>query len=419
MMCLLPIWFAGGPLPGLLEPRGPARHLAEGKGVLGDDLPYHLETANFTVQWSDASVDEDQAGQLAEDLETAWTYLVDEQGWAAPIASDAYLQWVILDPSLSGSGLTWLAYDQPEFPDGYAVMAVNPTYDSRRFARSVAVHEFGHALQFAVRDYYSGGADEPWYWEATSEWIAEKAMPDLDQYAYSTYWYAIQPGLRYASMKDYHQYGMLLLNAWLDEGVFGFVGITDVWQQNAGLPWDEAIAAIAGEELSGIIPEMAGAVAAEALEESSLYSYPTLALEDAPAEGSVELPDLLGTAYVSFPAGTPRLSWDGAVAVRYAADGAWGEVAPDGAFVAAITALDGAGVEVSWAPAPFDTGGEETGQGSGESGGPAETGGRQAAGPEKPAGAPGCGCGGSGPSGWPGGVAGAALVLGRRRARAA
>jgi hypothetical protein len=221
------------------------------------------------------------------------------------------------------------------------VSFVNPSY-AEDFVRSVAVHEFAHMLQFRLRRSIAG-AHEPWFWEASAEWTAEHAAPDLDTYALSTRWYAARPDDRFDSVLDQHDYGMLLFDAWLDEDLVGFDGIRDAWVLSGDRPeatWDAILAESTGEDFGTMIAEMSGAVAAGALRELALYEAPVRAatFAEAPERATIDRPFLFGTAYVEVDAAAPGFAVEGPVEVRYAADGTWGDEVPDGPFVAAITA---------------------------------------------------------------------------------
>jgi hypothetical protein len=268
---------------------GRARPRADGKSVLGQSLAHHVDTANFTVQWSDESVDPAVAADIAVALEAGWARLVEQDGWPAPVSSDAYLLWVVLDPALTASGFT-TTYRGDGFD--YPVMYVHPAYvpEEPAFQLSVAVHELGHALQFRQRA-WAAGADA-WYWEATSEWVAELGQPDADTYAWSTYWYAQAPSAPADSTVAYHQYGMVLLNAYLDEHVVGPTGIRDIWL--SGLEWPVAIAAAAGSPFGSVVADMTEALVAGDLREAHLYETPVFAEE-------LAMPGLYGTQYLHEP----------------------------------------------------------------------------------------------------------------------
>jgi hypothetical protein len=311
----------------------PGAPRAMGKGVYGAPRAYHVDGGNFTVQWDDPEVDSARADAILARLEAAWETLVEVDGWPAPVSSDAWLLWVNLDPTLAGSGYT-VEYTDDTYPDGYPVMWLNPNYEAENpaFGLSVAVHEFGHALQYGVRT--PGDRTDAWFWEATSEWTAEHAAPDLDTYAESAWWYAQYPEAAWDAPDRYHPYGMLLLNAWLDERIFGFDGIVDLWVGGEGIPWAERIPAVAGAPLDELLPEMAAEVAAGTLRESALYE-PPVHLTVSEGWQTVELPGLYGSYYVDWEG---PLTVEGPVAVRYISEGVVSSVQPEGAYIAVFTA---------------------------------------------------------------------------------
>lgn len=366
MDCLLPAAFlalGGGPVahPGMVgppfAPRASAPPPAAGKATYGEDLPYAVDSANFTVQWEDPTVDPARAGAISAQLEAAWTRLVEEQGWDAPVSADRWRLWVILDPALGGSGYT-TEYVTDDYPEGYPVMWVNPSYelDTPAFGLSVAVHEFGHALQFRHRD-WAPGDGETWFWEASAEWTAELGAPDLDTYALSSYWYAADPTVAYSRSAAGHAYGMFIVPAWLEE--HGGGELRGVWAGQSGQGWEDVLADAAGRPFSEVVVETAGAYGARALAESDLYYAPEPTPIDGPSALRTEtVAGRLGTWYYEVDPGPDGRFWsEGAVEVRYARDGAWSAEPPPGPFLAMVTTLEGDGsFLVGVEPRTADTG---------------------------------------------------------------
>jgi hypothetical protein len=300
--CLLPVWFASmagvGPQLNLLRPEGldvPMPPSTE-KTVVGTRLAHWVDTDNFTIQWADDWTTEADAIAAGEALERSWEVLIGEQGWDPPASGTHHKIWVILDPGLEGTGLT-TGFPSVEYPVGLPVIYVNPIYSSDPdFFASLCAHEFGHALQFLVRDYYEGGPEEAWYWEATSEWMTEIVGPEWDKYAWQTTWYSTATTAPYDTVEQYHQYGMLLLNAYLDEYVLGTEGVWDIWWSNQSRPWLEEFAAATDGTVDDLWVDFVGAVGGGLLRESHLYAMP----DPAPAGGEVE--GYLGSAYVNLGA---------------------------------------------------------------------------------------------------------------------
>lgn len=310
------------------------------KGVYGERLPYGIDGRNFTVQWSDPSVDPARAADVLAHLEGAWDTLVVAEGWPAPVSSGEWLLWVILDPELGGSGYTTV-YPSDDYPLGYPVTYLNPAYDEEdpAFGLSVAVHEFAHMLQYRVRDTSLGRADA-WYWEATAEWVAERAAPELDTYAESTWWYAQWPHAPFDAFERFHPYGMLLLNAWLDEHAVGFDGIRLIWRGGGGVAWDARIAEVTGEDFGATVADMAAAVVAGGLRESALYEPPLRAAahHTAPTWETLELPGLYGSHYIDVDDGPIVVS--GPVLARFVQDGEVLDAAPlTGPYTAVFTGV--------------------------------------------------------------------------------
>ncbi len=314
---------------------------ADGKGVLGANMRYHVDGAHFTVQWADTTVDSERAAAILAQLEAAWPVLVDAGGWPAPVSSDTYLLWVVLDPELAGSGYTTV-YTTDAYPNGYPVTYLNPDYyaDEPEFGLSVAVHEFGHMLQFRLRDWLLGSADG-WFWEATSEWIAERGAPALDTYAYSTWWYAQWPDGRFDRLEDNHPYGMVLLVAWLDERVFGLEGVRDTWLagQDDDRTWDQLIADVAGRDFGELVAGMAAEVAAGTLRESAIYERPLRGAThpEAPGWATIDAPERYGTHFIDIEGGGANLVVEGEVIVAYVHDRVVTDVVPGESYTLVLT----------------------------------------------------------------------------------
>lgn len=318
---------------------GRPRRSAASKALLGEPLAHRIDTADVTVQWADDDIDEAYAAEVAATAQDAWTRLFVDAGWPTPAGSDRYLQWILLDRTVPGSGYTTL-YTTEELPDGYPVIFLNPGYgdeDWPGYSLSVAVHELGHTSQFAMRD---PSLAHTWFWESSAEWMAELGAPDLDTYALSTWAYAEAPEDSYSSATDQHPYGMLLLPAYADEYI-GEGTLRSVWTSEDGP--EDAYAAVAGVPFATLLADMTGAYAARALRESSLYYTPTFAeeLDGAPEDLELEPPDPGGTVYVRISAGAADVEVDGTGEARWAADGTWGESPPaTGETILAYTTFD-------------------------------------------------------------------------------
>lgn len=268
----------------------------DGKGVYGTPYENHLDSENFSVNWLRGPGVEEAAAAASAALEEGWAAYVGDLGWRQPVSSDVYLLWVILDHSLSGTGLTTI-YLTREYPDGYPVIYLNPFYaEDPDFWRSLAVHELHHAIQYAYRTWEVDDA-ESWYWEATAEWAVELAVPDADTYAWSAAYYAGNPWYRFDATADWHAYGMMVLNAWLHEGV-GEDALRTTWEVAAGSPgvsWDAVLEAATGRTRQALWGGFTAAYAHGTLREGA--SYDPVAVEGVLQEGSAGTVPTLGTRY--------------------------------------------------------------------------------------------------------------------------
>ncbi len=243
------------------------------KGPYGSWSGPSLSTDNFFIVWTAGQATAADAQLAADALEATWAALVEDAGWKAPVSSDEYLLWVVMDTGLSGTGLT-TEYTTDLYPDGYPVIYLNPYYSwDPDFFTSLSAHELNHALQYARRTWTASDA-ESWYWEASAEWGAELALPDVDAYAAQSTYYASYPWYTYSSTENYHQYGMFVLNAYIEEYLTGAGGMADIWalsESRTGVGWDAIIAESVGADAGDIWAGFSAAMGNNALRESALY----------------------------------------------------------------------------------------------------------------------------------------------------
>ena len=321
-----------------------------------------------------------------------------EEG-SAPVSSDDFLLWVVLDPALGAAGLT-TEYSNAAYPDGYPVIFLNPSsaIEPGLWA-SVAAHELAHAIQFAYRD-YSGSADqwaEPWYWEASAEWSAAIARPDLAVYARSSRYYARAPHLPHWVMDEFHQYGMFVVNAALEERLVGEGAMRRVWERAAERPqdgWPSLLSDVAGVPPSAVFGQTAISYAQEQFDDAGLY-------EPIAADGI--LADGVSASVGWFGVRIYRVDEDATVEVAARSGGAILVAADDlgrtvqveaGGALAVVGTEDADNIfELSISP-PVTGGGEAGGDGRDEGSRSTRTGVSSGFGTEEPAG---CGVGASAP----------------------
>jgi hypothetical protein len=302
------------PPPQLLERPSQPPPPAPDKQLYGGRMDNHVDSANFTVAWTDGDATQAVAEQASAAMEAAWQALVEEQGWQPPVSSDRYMLWVLLEPDLSGTGLT-TEYTSADFPQGYPVIFLNPAYANHSdFFDSLSAHEFAHALQYRLRD-WDGTDTDSWYWEASAEWMSEQARPELNVYAWSVYYYSTQPWFRFDSTENEHQYGMSVVNAYIEEALSDEDGLREVWElseQRTGQPWDAILAEYLGVPATDIWGGFTGAMGNEALRESALYE-PVL-IDGYATDGLEGEVAMLGTDYF-------ELREDATVSVEAVVDG--------------------------------------------------------------------------------------------------
>lgn len=363
--------------PGMgVVPEGPP---PPSKTVYGSHFSYHRDTANFSINWDDPAIDGEVVDATAEALELGWQSFVEEQGWPAPVSSDEWLLWVILDPNLTGTGLT-NEYTTVEFPDGYPVIWIDPDGYAEfgpDFYTALTVHELMHAVQFAMRPsaWEADDMRQAWYWEASATHASELADPAVDGHQYTSAWYVETAEARFDLVDSGHEYGMFVFNAWLEEAQ-GPGAMQAVWTTAAGLPettpWDELLAAATGTDAAELWAGFTGAYGNGQLAESGLYTDVRPGALELPLEGSA---DALGTRYYRAEDDV-RVRVTAGEAVLGGPSGAAEVVELARGEVLAVTSLvDGGSFTVDVAPdEPGDEGGDSGDEGSSSGGGSGDDG---------------------------------------------
>ncbi len=269
------------PHPVVLAPPAAPRGAAppppppDGKPVHGSRMDHHVDSRNFTVAWLGTADWQDAAEAASDAAEVALAAFTGDLGFRRPVSSDAYLLWIVLDPTLGAAGLT-TEYADAGYPDGYPVIFLDPTLAADPDVwDTVVTHEVAHAVQFAYRE-AEFDQTEPWYWEASAEWATALARPELDVYADSSVWLAARPGDAHWSMVGLRQYGMFILNAYLAESA-GEGSLREVWEAGGARPgaeWSELVAQVAGVSEDRVFGEAYAAWANRTLDESALYEPP-------------------------------------------------------------------------------------------------------------------------------------------------
>lgn len=337
------------------------------RAIYGTPATWHVETEHFTVNWWDSSVSDAAVQAAAEALEVGWDAFVEEQGWEPPASSDAYYIWVYLDADLGSTTGYTTEYWDSTFPDGIPLIYINPnTLDDfgPDFYHALTVHELMHAIQFGMRPYDWDSDDsnqENWYWEASATHASELADPTVDGHQYTSAWYAERPEVRYDSYEGSHQYGMFVLNAWLED-THGSGTMRDIWRASSaqpGVSWPKIMEDHIGTDAEVLWAGFSDAYGNETLPESALYT-PGQRQGDL-TDGATGTLDELGTHYWTIDADlvvTP----DSDDVILGGADAAGAPVRTGGAKVVSVTALSD---RTSYAltlsepsDAPDDTGGD-------------------------------------------------------------
>ena len=367
--CLLPAFFAAvhgvGPpvstptLPSGYAPAAPSSKTL--KALPGAAAENEVGSSNFTVQWTESTVDPAFAEVVISHLEDAWAALIERDGWDAPMTSEDHKVLVWLTPELAAPGL---ATGEPTeaFPSGQPIIYLNPTMlTDAAYLQQVAHHEFVHTTQFHLRDWYGGTASEAWYWEASAEWLTEYVDPSANGQAWISTFYADNPGVAYDTVNGGHEYAMFLLNAYLDEHHGGVESLQSVWLENEGNDWLTELERVSGLQAPVLWANFVGAYYAGQLRDAELYARPT------PVASAGTIPGELGSMYISLELaeGEVVLEAGEGTLVR---DGEWlhftgtGAI-PDGegSTVLVVTNPESTPLSVTYevqaAPSPEDTGG--------------------------------------------------------------
>ena len=283
-----------GQLPATAPPGGDG-----GKRIYGESYEFHIETANFTLQWWEPDIDEAAALAAADALETAWAAFIEEQGWPAPVSSDDFYVWVLLSTELEGATGYTTTYTTDDYPQGYPVIYLDPSNAGHAgFWSALAAHELMHAIQFTVRDWSDNDPLQSWYWEASATHSSELADPTWDGHQHESFRYAELPSLRYDALDGGHHYGMFVLNAWLDGPGVGPGTMQAAWALAADRPedaWDTLIADTVGLDPAAVWAAFAGQYGNNELPEGALLADVTL--RGALTDGASGSPGYLGADY--------------------------------------------------------------------------------------------------------------------------
>jgi hypothetical protein len=284
-----------GPAPFDPEIRSPPPPNAS-KEVYGSWSQERLVTQNFIIAWREGEELDAVAIEAAEALERSWDELIRERDWPMPASADSFLLWVFLDPRLEYSAYTVPMYTQ-EYPEGYAVIYVNPAWsDDPAVFDAMLAHEFMHAIQYAMRPQREE-EDEYWYWEASAQWAPKLVFPDSEGYASSSQYYSDFTWYTYSSLDNAHQYGMFLLNAYLEEKLMGDGGMKRIWESSRSDPssWDSVISTASLHSVGDIWGGFAAEVSNEGLSDEGLYE--PVYLVSPLVDGISEEVKYLGTHY--------------------------------------------------------------------------------------------------------------------------
>jgi hypothetical protein len=296
----------------------------------GYNYDNYTDSEHFSVQWEDNAITEAEAEAFSDSLEYSWDVQVDDLGWEQPTGTNSYPILVMVPRENSYAG----AYTTVEYCSGAGYMpyivAYSGSFNTGNWWKTMACHEFNHAVQFAY-----GYAHEFWWWEATATWIEEYVYPAYNDWADMTYVYSLVPYIgmnaSQGSSSDeylfYHTYAMAVWAFFLDEKVGGQELVEKTWQR-ASLQsgqynyWMPETIDDVGEEFDELYLEFMATNASMDYNESSSFYEPELTdtvsnLPDDGGDRSSDTPQSLGQNFIKFKraageeGATLRVNFDG------------------------------------------------------------------------------------------------------------
>jgi len=304
---------AGRLSPGRVDPWSESRGEGAPPPVAGDTC-WGLQSDNrvagehFSVEWNEGVTDEATAQEFLDGLEHGWAVAVDDWGWIPPDGTEEHLLQATIEPGGAGAYTTLRACQGSYIP---YIVAGEGSFDSARWAGSMAAHEFLHASQFS----YSY-AHEFWWWEATATWFEEYSHPEDNVWSESIIGYSLYPhiAMNAFSQTRYdvfaHMYGMAVWAFYLDEYVGGHDLIRETWEYSADksgsytLTMEEALTGL-GVDFEAAYEGFVAANTVMAYADQDWFLPPNIAetLDELPAgwdvdDGNGQRPETLGQSYV-------------------------------------------------------------------------------------------------------------------------
>jgi hypothetical protein len=194
---------------------------------------------NFVLKWgNEESVSAYAVTEMLSAFEFTWSELVTQMGHPPPLTSATYKFNIYVGdtgscaPSAYGNG-GYFTVDAEGYP--FIVMSLGTMADTT-YGKSVAAHEFYHAVQHAT-EAYGAGTYAQWYWEATATWAEREVYISDTVYAQFLFGYAFMPyrqlnAYQYpgtGAIEEFHQYGAFIFPRYLSEHVEDWTLIRDSW----------------------------------------------------------------------------------------------------------------------------------------------------------------------------------------------
>jgi hypothetical protein len=284
--------------------------------------PMYVETEHFRIHYALEganavfSVDSDKDGipdvvqEVAAAMEYSWWAEIEVFGWPAPVPDvraggderyDVYL--INLNNSNAGQANgDGAEFDNPNTPSiethassSSIEIDIETARLSPEYTRSVAAHEFMHAIQFGL----DGEESASWLWEATATWMEDEILDDynsgdwyLDSFFIKPHGCLIDPGGATPPDVDYRWYASWIILRYVSEH-YGHETIRTLWE-NAGTlerwdAWDATLEPL-GFTFEDMLFDFSLAILTRDFEEGE--NYPVVHLEGELAAGESFTPSI-------------------------------------------------------------------------------------------------------------------------------
>ncbi len=324
----------------------------------------YVEGEHFSVEWDGSTINETQASNFLEALETSWEVEIDEMGWYGPTGATSYPILVYVQSGgYAGAYTSVTGCSEGSYGSMPYIVAYAGSFSAGNWYKTMAAHEFNHASQF-----YYGYAHEFYWWESTATWMEENVFPTQNDWADPIYYgYSLQPhiAMNASDQSDndifWHMYGMGIWGKYLDEHVGGPDLVLSLWEEalsSQGMLyrlWMPDVIEDLGYDFDELYEGFMAVAAVMDFEEAAYYNQPELraTVNELPSAGDAPgstAPQSLGQNFIKFSGSLAaensvlEVSFDGQDGVEWYAVLAKGEENALSEYVAFDIDADGVGI---------------------------------------------------------------------------